>query len=162
MSEAMQTPSDPQALLQAYTGKWAGHTRTWFEPGQLGDESPWQGEITAILGGRYLQYEYTGSMQGESFEGKALIGYNGMSDQCEMAWIDSFHQSTGIMHCKGQLTPGRMNLLGSYRAFDNSADWGWRTEFTLVDADHLTIRAYNIAPDGSESLGIETVYTRIS
>ncbi len=157
---ATPTGIDPQAKLLAFVGQWEGITQTWFEPGNLGDESPWQGKIYAILGDRYVQYDYNGTMQGDSFEGKAMIGYNSMTKQFEMAWIDSFHQSTGIMHCKGHETATGIAVLGSYRASDNGEDWGWRTEFDLVDADHLTIRAYNIMPDGIESLGIETVYMR--
>ena len=162
MTSESTTPAtrDPLAILQSFAGQWEGSTKTWFEPGNLGDESPWQGKIESILGNRYLQYSYVGSMQGEGFEGIALVGYNGMTEQFEMVWIDSFHQSTGIMHCKGHETAAGITLLGSYRAFDNSDDWGWRTDFDLLDANHLTIRAYNIDPEGNKSLALETVYTR--
>jgi hypothetical protein len=161
MSEiAIDTSTDPQAMLQVYIGQWEGMTRTWFEPDNLADESPWQGRIYPILGDRYIQYDYTGSLQGEPFEGKAIIGYNAMMNQFEMAWIDSFHQSTGIMYCKGHRTSVGFTLWGNYRIAADSADWGWRTDFNLLDAKHLTIRAYNITPDGTESLGVETIYTR--
>lgn len=163
MSEnAMLTNRDPQAILQSFTGQWEGPTKTWFEPGNLGDESPWQGKIETVLGNRYLQYDYTGSLQGEGFEGKAIIGYNGMTKRFEMAWIDSFHQSTGIMHCKGHEIANGITLLGSYRAFDDSADWGWRVAIELTDANHLAIHSYNITPEGSESLALQTLYTRRS
>lgn len=158
----LATPAirDPLTVLHSFIGQWTGHTTTFFEPGNQGDESPWQGKIEAVVGKRYLQYDYVGSMQGERFEGKAILGYNGMTEQFEMVWIDSFHQSTGIMHSKGHEIAAGITLLGSYRAFDHSDDWGWRTDFTLLDANRLTICAYNIDPEGNESLALETIYTR--
>jgi hypothetical protein len=155
-----QVNRDPQAMLQALVGQWQGMTRTWFEPGKLSDESPWQATISPLLGDRYIRYEYTGSLQGETFEGKATLGYNAMTQQFEMAWIDSFHQNNGIMHCKGNTGSQQISVLSSYIAFEGGEVWGWRTEFDLVDANHLTVRAYNIEPSGNESLGLETTYTR--
>jgi hypothetical protein len=156
------TGSDQLAALHALVGKWQGMTNTWFEPEKLGDTSPWQAEIRPILGGRYVQYEYTASMQGETFMGQAIIGHNSMSGQFEMAWIDSFHQSNGIMHCKGEAIPSGLRVLGSYIPYEGMEAWGWLTVFELVDADHLTVRAYNVEPGtGTEYLGVETQYTRV-
>ncbi len=151
---------DKRAQFKAYTGKWAGMTRTWFEPGKLADESPWSATFQTILGDRYLQYDYTGSLQGEPFEGRAIIGYNAMSDQFDMAWIDTFHQSTGIMYCRGAETATGFSVLGSYVVDDKGTAWGWRTVFEMIEPNRLTIRAYNITPGGEEHLGIETVYAR--
>ena len=64
------------------------------------------------------------------------------------------------MYCKGHRTSVGFTLWGHYRFAAESAEWGWRTDFNLLDANHLMIRAYNVTPDGTESLGIETVYTR--
>lgn len=162
MSETpTHTSAEPAKLLPAYIGKWQGTTKTWFEPGVIADESPWHGEIVAILGERFLEYSYTGSIQDTPFQGKALIGPDPVSsgsNTIEMAWIDSFHQGGAIMACKGEITTSGFSVLGSFSAGDEV--WGWRTEYELIDANHLTIRAYNISPDGVEHLGIETVYTR--
>jgi hypothetical protein len=147
-------------MFERFVGEWEGISRTWFEPGKLADESTWQATIYSMLDGRYLRYEYRGTLQGERFEGKATIGYNTMTKQFEMAWIDSFHQNNGIMYCRGPQSETGFSVLGSYCPVEGSEDWGWRTVFDLTDADHLTVRAYNIEPNGTEHLGIETHYTR--
>jgi hypothetical protein len=53
--------------------------RTWFEPDKLADESPWQGSIRRVLGGRFALHEYRGSLQGEPLEGLVVYGYNRQS-----------------------------------------------------------------------------------
>jgi len=156
----MPASIDPEELFRSLTGHWQGMTRTWFEPNQLADTSAWQGQIYAILGQRYLQYDYTGKIGDETLEGKAMLGYNALSQQFEMAWIDSFHQSSGIMHSTGYGSEAGISLLGAYLDSANGPEWGWRTEFILIDNSHLIISAYNITPDGTESLAVETVYTR--
>ena len=161
MSETTsETRNEASALFSAFAGEWSGTTRTWFEPDKLADESEWEADIYTMLGDTYMRYEYTGKLQGETFEGKATFGYNSITKQFQMAWIDSFHQNNGIMFCQGEKSLAGFSVLGSWLPAEGSAPWGWRTEFTLVDADHLTIRAYNVTPNGEESLGIETIYTR--
>lgn len=152
--------SDKSSLLKTYCGQWTGTTRTWFEPDTLADESAWYATIQPILTGSHIQYDYTGMLQGQPLEGKAIIGYNTMSAQFEMAWIDSFHQSAGIMFCKGSETATGFNVVGSYVVDEAGTTWGWRTTFEMIEPNHLTLRAFNIAPDGKEDLGIETIYTR--
>ena len=54
-------------LLSRLTGEWEGSTKTWFELDVLADESPMQGTIKSILGGRFMMHEYKGSLQGKPF-----------------------------------------------------------------------------------------------
>lgn len=160
MSEIASETTGAQAHFAAYIGEWTGTARTWFEPDKLADESTWDARFYSMLDGQYLRYEYSGTVQGEAFEGKATIGYNAITQQFQMAWIDSFHQNNGILFCQGAQTPTGFSVLGSWLPEKGSDPWGWRTEFVLIDADHLTVRAYNITPGGEEALGIETIYTR--
>jgi len=58
----------PHALLATLVGEWAGATRTWFTPGELGDESETTGTVRAVLGGRFVVHRYRGSLVGEEME----------------------------------------------------------------------------------------------
>ena len=151
----------PHHFLAQLVGAWTGTSKLWLEPGKLADESPVQGAITLVLEGRFAIYLYQGSVEGEPQHGMFTFGYNTTLDRYEASWLDSFHNNTAIMFCSGAPKENGFLVLGSYPDPTGGPDWNWRTEVTLEDADHLTIEAYNIMPDGVETKATETRLTRI-
>ena len=152
----------PHALLATLVGDWAGATRTWFTPGELGDESETTGTVRAVLGGRFVVHRYRGSLVGEEMEGQATLGFDVARIRFVCAWVDSVHNGTAIMLSEGE--PGAtdaISVLGGYRAGDG-ARWGWRTTFARPSVDELVISHYNVPPAGDEYLGVETRYERVA
>jgi hypothetical protein len=148
-------------LFSRLLGEWQGTTKTWFEPGKLADESPWQGTFKSILDGRFLLYEYTGSLQGEPLAGAAILGYNQLLKRCEMAWVDSAHNGSAIMFSPGEAGKQLFSVLGSYPDPSGGPAWGWRTTIEVLDDDHLVITHDNITPQGLAAPGVQTVYSRL-
>ncbi len=149
-----------QPQLASLAGRWQGITRTWFTPGELADESPWTATFRLVLGGRFLLYEYTGSLQNHTLEGVALIGYNQPRQAYEMAWADTFHMGSAIMFSSGGEKGRPFSVQGSYPDPSGGAPWGWRVALELEQVDQLVIRQYIITPQGEEGLGVETIYQR--
>jgi hypothetical protein len=153
---------DGHHLLALLVGDWQGTARTWFEPGKLADESPIQGSFRSILGGRFVQYEYHGHLQGAPFEGAAIYGFDPARNCFESSWIDSFHMGSTMMFSQGMRTSTGFWVLGAYADPRGGPDWGWRTTIEIVNPDQIAIRAYNITPEGQEDLAVEAVYQRVT
>jgi hypothetical protein len=165
----MSTTETPTALA-GLVGEWEGTVRTWFEPGQLADESPIRARIRSLVpgseehpGGGFVLYEYNGTMQGEPIQGVAIVGWDDTKErQAVSAWVDSFHMSQAIMLSRAPsgAAPGALNVLGHYADPQGGPDWGWRTEFRQPDPDHLVVTAYNTPPGGAEAMAVEASYAR--
>lgn len=149
----------PHSQLAKLVGEWSGSTKTWFEPDVVADESPMTGKMTSILGGRFIMHEYTGAMQGKPFDGVAIFGFDIATNKFQMAWVDSFHMSTGIMFSEGE-AGDKFSVFGTYFTGPETPRWGWRTELELIDDDNIVIRAFNVEPDSDDQIATETRYTR--
>lgn len=160
-SETSKLKDSPHHFLAQLAGTWKGTSKLWLEPDKLADESPVLGSIQLLLDGRFALYLYQGSIEGELQHGMFTFGYNTTLEQFEASWVDSFHNNTAIMFCTGDAIENGFFVLGHYPDPSNGPDWGWRTEVEMVDANHLSITAYNIHPEGSEFKATEAKLTRV-
>lgn len=147
--------------LSAIVGTWEGTTKTWFEPGNLANESPTKATIRPLLDGRFLLYEYSGTLMGRSMHGMMIVGYNLQTGSYQSAWIDNLHMGTGIMCSEGHGQWPAFNVLGGYDDPSGGPSWGWETEFRLTEDRQLIITAFNIPPEGDKAKAIETIYRRV-
>ena len=111
-----------------------------------------------ILGGRYLQEEFTGEMMGSPFTGIGITGYDNLGKKYVMAWMDSM--STGIYFMEGTAdADGRTITLNG--RFDDpvKGPMKWRGVTRIVDDNTEVCEMTMIDKDGKEEK-CETTYTR--
>jgi hypothetical protein len=147
-------------------GNWAGTNLlnlSWLpSPEHLSDTTL---QVTKSVNDNFLQLTYTWSdtsHENTPHNGVLLLGVDPETRKATSAWCDSWHQSTGLLFCTGDIeASGKINVLGSYSA-PPGPDWGWRISLQQNTDDTLEIVMTNITPDGEEDLAVRATFRRVS
>jgi len=152
----------PHKILSDLIGNWEGTAKTWFEKDLLADESAVKGVFSSVLGGRFVSYDYEGSLNDKPMEGKMIIGFDIPYQKFTSSWIDSFHMGTQIMLSGGEATEKGFSFLGTYGSPEYGEQlWGWRTELEFISKNEIVLSAFNISPDGEEAKATEAILTKV-
>ena len=96
------TPGAQHKMLEESVGTWDAEVKMWMK-GPTGEPMISKGtsEQKMVLGGRYLQQDFTGEMMGQTFTGIGLTGYDNFKKKYVSFWIDNM--STGMSTMDGAL-----------------------------------------------------------
>ncbi len=95
------TPGEMHAQLASAVGDWKEELQMWPDPGADATVHTLNCRISMIMDGRFQESEHTGEINGMSFHGMGLTGYDNTSKKFVSTWIDNI--STGIMYMTGTM-----------------------------------------------------------
>ncbi len=158
--EAYATPGEAHRKLDVLVGTWTARVKSWMAPGQPPEETEGTAVNTWVLGDRFLEQKYDGTMMGKPFSGIGYTGYDNSKRRYESFWIDNM--GTGQM-----VSTGSCDKTGKvFRATSMMDDplTGKKTKVeektVIVDADTHRMEMSRAGPDGKTFKMLEIVYTR--
>ena len=153
------TPGAPHKVLASMVGSWITKIKSWTEPDKPPMESTGTSEQKMVLGGRFLQQDFTGEMMGSPFTGIGVTGYDNHTKKYVSTWIDSM--STGIYFFEGTAVPDGKTITQESR-YDDPAQGPmmWRSVTRIEDDNTLKYEMYTTRQGEKEEKMMEMTLTR--
>jgi hypothetical protein len=150
------TPGDAHKMMADETGTWNCDMTFWEEEGGKPEKASSTANIKMILGGRYQEANYQGTMMGQPFEGKSTLAYNNSSKEYTTTFIDNM--GTGMMVATGKYDDKTksMELKGEMVNPINGKKTPYREVYTIVDATTRKMEMYD-TKKGKEYKSMEII-----
>jgi hypothetical protein len=112
-----------------------------------------------LLGGRFLQQEFTGEMMGSPFTGIGFTGYDNHTKRYVSTWMDSM--GTAIHFFEGTASADGKTITQEGRSDDPvRGPLTWRSVTRIVDENMLVFEMFIADKKGKEEKMVEITYTR--
>ena len=157
---AYMTPAEPHAHFAKLAGSWTAKVKSWGEPGKPPEETTATCEFRTVLGGRYLEQRFEGTMMGQPYSGIGFTGYDNLKKKYEAYWIDS--AGTGMLVMTGTPDPSGKKTVYTGSMLDpiTGKKVALKSVDTEVDPDNLQFEMWAAGPDGKLGKMMEIAYTR--
>ena len=157
--QELATPGPPHQLLAGMTGSWDVRSSCSMEPGKPPMESTGTSEQTMILGGRFLQQEFSGDLMGSPFTGIGAVGYDNHTGKYVSTWMDTM--GNGIYYFEGTASADGKTITQKSKYDDPvQGPVEWRSVTRIVNDDTLEFEMYSIDQSGNEQKMAKMTYTR--
>lgn len=147
--------------IQEAKGLWRGKSQLnqpWLAPEKRISESTSHLHIDTDAHNAFATVTYTWEYEGKRHEGTMLICMAKKTMAVEIGWVDSWHQSTGVLHLTGTESEARpVKTKGLYSA--GKETWGWTIALDLKD-EHLILTMENVTPAGEAEWAVRATYKR--
>lgn len=158
---ALAAPGKPHELLASVAGEYTTVGRMWMDPKGPPVESAGKASFKSILGGRFLQQDYHGSMMGMPMNGLGLMGYDNFRHQYTSTWADDmgtviYSMTGGISHDGKTITQFGAMDEPSTKQIGKTIKWVTR----FIDADKLVFESWEVET-GDPMKVFEIEYTRV-
>ncbi len=114
--QTYMTPGDAHKMLASADGDWTYESTMWMAPGAPPEKTTGTATNKMVLGGRYQESKFSGTMMGMPFEGFSLTGYDNARKVFQSSWIDNL--GTGLMQMEGKMDPATKTIQFNGRMTD--------------------------------------------
>jgi Protein of unknown function (DUF1579) len=157
--QEMGTPGAAHKLLARMAGNWNVKSSCVMEAGGQAIESTGSSVQKMVLGGRFLQQEYSGDMMGTPFTGIGFSGYDNHTEKYVSTWMDSM--GTCIYFFEGTAGADGKTITQTGNVDDPvRGHITWRSVTSFVDDNCFKFVMYSTDGSGKEEKMAEMNYTR--
>ena len=149
-------PGEPHKMMAEETGNWDCDMTFWMEENAKPEKAVTTANVKMILGGRYQETNFKGTVWGEPFEGKSTLAYNNANKEYTTTFIDNM--GTGIIIASGKYDENSksMELKGDMINPLNGKKTPYREIYTIVDAKTRKMEMFDVK-NGKEYKSMEIV-----
>lgn len=157
--EAASAVGEPHKRLLGMEGTWDAEVSMWMAPGQPPAKSAGTSVNKSILGGRWIEQQFTGSAMGQPFQGVGYTGYDNTRKKYVSTWMDNM--STALMVSEGTFDAAGKVLTSTSTTMDPMTGKPAQSKgvMRIVDADHHVYEMWE-SHDGKENKSLEIHYRR--
>ena len=154
------TPSANHKMMAKSVGEWTTSMQMWAAPNTEPMKSDGICKSEMILGGRYMQSVYTGTVMGMPFEGISTDGYDNAKKVYFNSWVDNM--GTGMMHAEGKYDESTktINYVGTMFDPIQNTDIPYRQTIQTIDDKHMVMEMFNITKDNKEYKSMHVEYVK--
>src|SRR5262245_29856692 len=151
-------PTEIHERMAKRAGEYETTSKLTLPDGKA-QESKGTAKITAVLGGRFLQEESSGTLLGNPVSGLKLVGHNADAGLFEAVWM--YTGSTAMMTMSGKMNEESKSVeFAASVPGPKGAKMNFMIVYKFADADTFTVELTARGEDGSKGPTMETTYTR--
>lgn len=158
----LATPGHAHQRLDALIGKFKVTVHSWETADAKEQTSEGSSSSEWILGNRFVQEKFEGSMMGQPFTGIGLTGYDNSTSKYQSFWIDSMGTmmmpaSSGTIDLSGKVITSSRTYTDCMTGVTTTS----REVMTIQDKDHHSFEWFQPGSDGKEFRMMKIDYVRI-
>jgi hypothetical protein len=154
------TPGEMHKKLEDMVGTFDADVRVWMDPAKPPEDTKGTSVNKWVLGNRYVETSYEGTMMGEPFNGVGYTGYDNVQKKYVGTWMDT--GSTGMMNSTCALDASGKSMTCKATVWEPATNKPTPMEFktSWTDHDHHAMEMWGTGPGGKKYKMMEITYTR--
>lgn len=158
-AQGPQQPVEEHKMLKAEVGTWKAEMKMWMP----GTEEPLiaQGqEVNKMMGDFWVMSDFSASIMGQPFEGKATLGYDPVKKKYIGTWCDNMNAHMSFMEGTYDKATKTMTMMVTGTGPDGKPSKG-KNVIENKDDGSRVFTMYMAAPGSDEmKKGMEITYTK--